>query len=188
MESTCQTNRIQLSNTTTDLLKQAGRGSWIAARQDVVIARGLGALSTYWLTIKDGASGTSHSSCLTADHQIRSKAVRKARHHERLVAWMTELLGLYIQQVLAHRQGKLGEDINYNGPERGDLLSETVAVIHLPKFDSSNCSATGEQDYTKFALDSDIVSLLHDFVAKIASMYRKNPFHNFGTSSLNRVV
>ena len=66
--------------------------------------------------------------------------------------------------------------------------AETVAIIHLPKFDSSNCSATGEQDYTRFALDSDIVSLLHDFVAKTASMYRKNPFHNFGTSSLNRIV
>jgi class 3 adenylate cyclase len=49
MESNGQRNRIHLSEETTQLLISAGKGHWITARDDIVIAKGKGELQTFWL-------------------------------------------------------------------------------------------------------------------------------------------
>ena len=48
MESTGLRNKIHISQETADLLREAGKGHWIEERKDIVVAKGKGALQTYW--------------------------------------------------------------------------------------------------------------------------------------------
>lgn len=49
MESTGQRNRIQISETTAQLLIESGRENWIRKREDLVHAKGKGEIQTYWV-------------------------------------------------------------------------------------------------------------------------------------------
>lgn len=49
MESNGEKGKIQVSEQTADLLKEAGKGSWIQPRKDKIEAKGKGQLQTYWL-------------------------------------------------------------------------------------------------------------------------------------------
>lgn len=49
MESTGLRNRIQVSQSTAQLLIEAGKENWILPREDVVHAKGKGAIQTYWV-------------------------------------------------------------------------------------------------------------------------------------------
>jgi class 3 adenylate cyclase len=49
MESTGEKNRIQVSSTTAELLREAGKGHWLLPRDDLVEAKGKGPMQTFWL-------------------------------------------------------------------------------------------------------------------------------------------
>ena len=49
MESNGSPNRIHCSQTTADLLRELGKGHWIEARADKVMAKGKGLMQTYWV-------------------------------------------------------------------------------------------------------------------------------------------
>ena len=49
MESTGMSNRIQISQSTAQLLLEAGKGAWIVPREDLVHAKGKGSVQTYWV-------------------------------------------------------------------------------------------------------------------------------------------
>ncbi|CAB9501057.1 Receptor-type guanylate cyclase gcy [Seminavis robusta] len=51
MESNGQKGRMQVSQTTADLLIAAGKDRWLTAREDKVEAKGKGAMQTYWVDI-----------------------------------------------------------------------------------------------------------------------------------------
>jgi class 3 adenylate cyclase len=48
MESTGLKGCIQLSQQTTDILIEAGKGYWVTPREDKVEAKGKGEMQTYW--------------------------------------------------------------------------------------------------------------------------------------------
>jgi hypothetical protein len=49
MESTGQRNRIQISQATAQQLIESGKQNWIQRREDLVHAKGKGAIQTYWV-------------------------------------------------------------------------------------------------------------------------------------------
>ena len=49
MESTGLAGRIQASNSTVELLRMAGKHSWITPRADLVPVKGKGTWQTYWV-------------------------------------------------------------------------------------------------------------------------------------------
>ena len=53
MESTGEKGRIQVSQETADLLIASGKSHWIRPREDKILAKGKGELSTYWLDPAD---------------------------------------------------------------------------------------------------------------------------------------
>ena len=63
MESTGERDRIQMSQETANLLLAAGKSSWIRPREDKVVAKGKGEMSTYWLVLKEEQSCAGSSSC-----------------------------------------------------------------------------------------------------------------------------
>jgi hypothetical protein len=48
MESNSERNRIQVSQSTADLLIADGKRHWLTPREDLVNAKGKGLLQTYW--------------------------------------------------------------------------------------------------------------------------------------------
>ena len=56
MESTSEANRIQLSQSTANLIEAAGKSHWFVAREEKVHAKGKGELQTYWLVTTSAAA------------------------------------------------------------------------------------------------------------------------------------
>lgn len=64
MESNGKPGRIHMSESTAKLVKAGGKGGWVAQREDKIVAKGKGEMTTYWLNAKGGdassrISGTS---------------------------------------------------------------------------------------------------------------------------------
>ena len=58
MESTGEGGRIQVSQATADLLIAAGKSKWITPREDKILAKGKGEMSTWWVAVSSEASTT----------------------------------------------------------------------------------------------------------------------------------
>ena len=60
IEATGLPNRIHCSTGFTELIRRAGKDDWLEPREDKVVAKGLGELTTYFLNIRgDKSSVTS---------------------------------------------------------------------------------------------------------------------------------
>jgi hypothetical protein len=59
MESNSERNRIQVSQSTADLLIADGKRHWLTPRKDLVNAKGKGMLQTYWCEPKSGGMSSS---------------------------------------------------------------------------------------------------------------------------------
>ena len=62
--STGAMNRIQVSQTTASLLFEAGKESWLHQRDDQVVAKGKGVLSTCWLVPTYSGASEGHTGLL----------------------------------------------------------------------------------------------------------------------------
>lgn len=111
-----------------------------------------------------------------------------ARKVERLVAWNTELLLQLLKHIVARRSAMTSRKMmpaalaamaQNIAPEGGMVVDEVIEVIQLPDFDER--LANKKIDANSVVLDQEVVAQTRRFVSLIASMYRDNPFHNFGT-------
>lgn len=75
------------------------------------------------------------------------------------------------------------------------VVDEVAEIITLPKFTAKSIKALDKAH--SVVLDEEVISQMKDYITTIASMYRKNPFHNFEHAShvtmsanklLNRIV
>jgi Adenylate and Guanylate cyclase catalytic domain len=101
MESTGTRDKIQISQSTADLLIGANKSHWIKPRDDAIDAKGKGMMQTYWLSLcsKKATSSSGHSDTGTnsdgAAHEAMSVTSIKDElesKEDRLVDWMVELL------------------------------------------------------------------------------------------------
>jgi class 3 adenylate cyclase len=81
MESTGTRNRIQVSQATADLLIDAGKQDWVQPREDLVNAKGLGQVQTFWVVPRRSNNGSSKSLRGSMDSRTGSciKLKRKGR-------------------------------------------------------------------------------------------------------------
>jgi hypothetical protein len=105
--------RIQVSQTTADLIRSAGKGSWVQPREDTVVAKGLGALQTFWfeqetkaetVNSSDGSitSATGSEGDTPAIKQTEvTKRMDLESKHGRHVDWMTEVLSDYVKKIVS---------------------------------------------------------------------------------------
>lgn len=134
MEQTGQGGQVHLSHHTKDLLVAAGKSSWLTARPTKVIAKGKGAMETYFLHIRsDANSSVSDTSGNCDDSDVESdersaaptattcsspasedSSPQKATltyttkitsaKKERLVQWNCDILRRLLKQIVARRQ------------------------------------------------------------------------------------
>jgi hypothetical protein len=130
MESTGDRHRIQVSESTANYLIEARKGHWCERREDVVVAKGKGEMTTFWVNPK--TSVTRSQSSYSSDDGIgtspasRSESYAKAQPAEgnssnsglevvgapqmhicpklqRAVDWISEVLLRLLRQIVARR-------------------------------------------------------------------------------------
>lgn len=123
MESTGERDRIQLSQATADILRDAGKGHWLKARETPVVAKGKGQMQTYWFEPIN--SRRSISSCASDDSLTRSSIstsgmrsviwgddddnsmpdmLSQRSKHMRMIDYNVDLLAGLLKQVVARRR------------------------------------------------------------------------------------
>lgn len=181
--STGETNRIQVSNTTANLLTVAGKGHWLHRRENSIVAKGKGVLNTFWLDI----SNDEHSQQKSLIEVASSSSMLVSTKRDRLVDWVVEILASRLRVVLARRKtvaknkkakvvSEVVDDVSDIPLEDRNPLDEVVEVIVLPDFDKN---AVLEIDPRSVNIPANILEELRLFVAGIANMYHENAFHNF---------
>ncbi|CAB9522230.1 Receptor-type guanylate cyclase gcy [Seminavis robusta] len=135
METTGEPGRIHCSEETAEILMSAGRSKWLTQREDQVIAKGKGALTTYWLKLQSEshATGSNMTNNTQSSEGVgvdlpETAALNKALHlggtserllakpafnkisskEKRLVTWNVDILVKLLQQIMARRLS-LGE-------------------------------------------------------------------------------
>ena len=184
MESTGETDRIQMSQSTADLLREAGKGHWLKARESLVHAKGKGELQTYWFEPTNSRRSIG-SVCSEDSTSTRASGKRSViwgednggilpdvkvqrNKHLRLINYTVDLMAQILKQVVARRKmmEMAGYAIKDEGPptyreycgEGPTVLDEVVEVIKLPKFD--------RKMFTQY-VDPDSIELKPEVLAQL---------------------
>jgi hypothetical protein len=190
MESNGIRNRIQVSQTTADLLIAAGKEHWVTKRDELVEAKGNGKMQTYWVDPKNSSSGTVTSSVSMPSESNNGNDGIDGKT-QRLVDWNSEVLGRLMQKIVAKRNASstgttpraTSTDIlkTERRPSGATVLDEVKEIIELPEFDAD--AVHSQVDHVSIELDGVVLEQLRDYIVTTAAMYRENPFHNFGHAS-----
>ena len=205
MESTGLRNKIHISQETADLLHEAGKGHWVEERKDIVVAKGKGALQTYWLNPDEAAPSEADAdevAPIAASNEAEGADTKTAepapapvkppnQKNQRLIDWNCELLLQNLRKVVARRKAegtrasmspaRLGavELLEQKMCNPGNALSEVQEIIHLPE------AVAGKDaiDPKTIDLGEDVAAQMRDYVSILASLYRDNSFHCFEHAS-----
>lgn len=192
MESTGRVNKIQVSQSTADLLTKAKKGHWLHAREEMVEAKGKGIMATFWVEPKSfSRSVTSKNSVHKSStnsysmQSINVPYVRVSTQAERLIHWNVDQLERLLKKIVLRRNAvdmmTLKSMVDWTRPTEGIVLNEVKEVIELPEYDSRYIDHFGNPD--SVVLEPRVRTQLLEFVRSIASTYNDNPFHNFAHAS-----
>lgn len=161
-------------------------------RDDKVVAKGKGELTTYWLDVKSDSSGgksSRHSetgserACPNIDFDLIDKdktaAVLLTEKKNRLIDWNVDVLCRLLQQIIASHSGTLLQS-KRNATEAFELsctnpfdeVKEIIPLAQVRKTKHLN-------DESGVKIASEVLDQLRKYVSYIASMYNDNEFHNF---------
>lgn len=195
IETSGKAGRVHLSKETAELLMADGKGHWLEKRRDAVSVKGLGELTTYWLTIK--ASGSSSNTVDTASDASNTmdssssgdvaRTVFSAREKS-LVSWHADLLSSYLQKIFAFRNQKTGTTGMKQDQGDARFLRNIEQKAHFGQASLDHCISfpvvDAVVDADSIVLDSNVKNQLRRFVEEIADLYNiSNPFHNFEHAS-----
>lgn len=204
MESNGERDRIHMSADTAKLLADAGKGHWISARKDKIVAKGKGEMETFWLLTRERSAapaGTRVNN--TNEEQTENdnnrddlliisapvpELVIKNEKFQRMIDWNSEILLQLLRAVVASRS-------NGYKPRRStkpttldqmemDVGQETTPFEEVgeppslpPDFDiMTKQNQVSPEDVE---MDPAVAKQLHSYVTNIAALYRDNPFHSF---------
>eukprot|EP00934_Nitzschia_sp_Nitz4_P002763 Nitzschia sp. Nitz4//scaffold207_size38617//10//3538//NITZ4_007669-RA/size38617-snap-gene-0.0-mRNA-1//1//CDS//3329541587//2753//frame0 len=204
IESTGKKNMIHLSKETAALLQASDKGSWVKARDDLVVLKGKGEVQTYWLVAgatPSGAVSIESTPPSAAGGASTGEAVRRSsissvgsgrssfsgssagqgtpKKQGRLIAWSVDVLSRCLKNIVAQRG--VGEDIERFGVQRfpgQTILEEVQDVIRLPHEPRNYLKPPNEVD-----LGREVMSQLEEFVTEISNSYQPHAFHNFQHAS-----
>ena len=159
IETTGARNKIHLSQEMADALVASGKEKWIYPREDKVVAKGKGEMTTYWMkveaTSQDRGTSTRHTTSsdasISGDHdasyRVRGSRVvggtgtdRSSGKLDRLVDWNTEVLARLLREVVAHR----GASSSYSSSREAPLSAERLAELEQRSVGSNAACASDE--------------------------------------------
>jgi Adenylate and Guanylate cyclase catalytic domain len=191
IESTGVSDRIHISQATASLLIAAGKEKWVVPREQKITAKGKGELTTYFLNIPNRHGDAKYFGPLSQNEGnlldlgiVDLVAVEEKKN--RIAEWTVEVLASALKTIVASRKSKKSKpdpaekievlesmSLLHSGDNKS-VIDEVVTCISLP--DHSVDHNVSEGDTT---LSDNIMEELRDYVQKIASLYKNNPFHNF---------
>jgi hypothetical protein len=194
MESTSERGKIQVSQETADLLMAAGKSHWLKPRGELVVAKGKGELKTYWLdpTKKRRHTKTQKDIRVAQDILLNNGSAASLSgevsfddKYARLIDWNVDVLLHHLARVISSRS---------RSPSRGSLVNHSSEVALLPAAINDVAEVVAlppfDADSSKFRRARPDVSMLqqtradlHEYVKRIALLYRDVPFHNFEHAS-----
>jgi class 3 adenylate cyclase len=197
MESTGERGRIQVSQETADLLMAAGKAHWLKPRDEKVVAKGKGEMKTYWLDpTKKRRTAKNHKDIRVAqeislnnkEHVDKPMSPADAPlddKYARLIDWNVDVLLHHLARVISSRS---------RSPSRGSLVNHSSEVALLPAAINDVAEVVAlppfDPDASRFRRARPDVSMLqqtradlHEYVKRIAMLYRDVPFHNFEHAS-----
>ncbi|GKY99151.1 hypothetical protein MPSEU_000870600 [Mayamaea pseudoterrestris] len=199
-ESTGVRGKIQLTQETADILIAVGKGHWVSQREDKVIAKGKGEMTTYWLTIKkessyaastSGSNDSGTEDCGSASVDFTAEPCKQisssTEKTTRLIEWNCEVLVRILKQMHARRKAtggkRMSAAVDENRYMQANLLviDEVQEIIHLPDFDHKSCKESAAEE--SVAISAEVIDQLFDYISNIAAMYQNNYFHNFEHAS-----
>ena len=208
MESNSQAGKIHCSKDTADLIKAGGRSQWVSERPDKIIAKGLGRMETYWVSVRTNDGETKSTTDATSEvsqedafvciqnlnPSILPKSTRKicpralSVQHARLVDWNVELLSSLLTSVVSSRHAGAGSKrmLWASGSSEPSLkqvagqmpFCEWSQSIDIPEVPKLRGSKTNDA-----TLAENVISQLRQFVTAIALLHGDNSFHNFDHAS-----
>ena len=209
MESNGEPDRIHLSGDTAKLLTSAGKGHWISARKDKIVAKGKGEMETFWLLTREKTATVSthpgsrnkkgesnseedneeldNNDLLVTSAAIPELVVRNEKF-QRMIDWNSEILLQMLKTIVASRSNKPRRSIREQSLDememdvgQGVIPYEEVGEPPAlpPDYEGARNDITPESVY----LDPAIAKQLHLYIEVIASMYRDNSFHSFEHAS-----
>jgi len=185
MESTGEKGWIQISEATAELLRSAGKTSWVAARDGTVNAKGKGLMSTYWLSLDrtvlrskstiDSCEEVPHYDARNESNMGNGMENQQKKRMARLVDWVSDILLEQIKKVVSERvhcedASKDETVIIYSDPN-------TESTLNMPHLNAQLAQIS--LDSYSVQVPADVISSLREFVSRIANSYRNNPFYNF---------
>jgi class 3 adenylate cyclase len=195
MESNGLPGKIHISQETVRHLIVAGKEHWVVPREERVVAKGKGELQTYWL-VTTKASNHTRSETASSETETTGDVVGTVQpaakdaiadtmtneKTDRLVKWNVEVLAALLKKVVAHRKGAVQPKESTRNASFSKVtttpLDEVQEIIRMPVFKRGKGSQIKEED-----LGTAVLEQLREYVSAIASMYRRNPFHNFEHAS-----
>ena len=187
LESSGEGNRIHVSATTADLIKERHHGQWIETREGMVTLKGKGSMQTYWLSLQKKVqkkSGNSDSQMILSGDSPTTSFGSNPCHNakkQRLISFNADALLRVIKQIVARRETAVLA--NPRPPVWNNIrttpLAEVVEVIELPH----EIKCTLHVEPNTLVLDSKVIALVYQYVSFLAEMYPDNPFHNFEHAS-----
>ena len=189
METTSEPGMIQLSKEAADCLLEHGKENWIKPRDLHVVAKGKGILDTFWLVSVDYEECTRRSEDPYAySKTVDTSPLRSAplTSDEKLIEWNVKMLHGLVKKIVAFRKKVRGNSYRGRSLSRAPFelstghtyLEELDEIIELPQHEI-DATDVDEDDVVIPAVVLDQLRLL---VSEIASMYCRNPFHNFEVS------
>lgn len=132
IESTGIKGRIQMSTTTANLLRKAGKGHWVVPREDRVLAKGIGLIQTSWLVItpaKICQSGTEREASSNSDDVSASMVSEHEIVKDKLVGlvnWHAETLFRFLKVVAADKHPTGTETLCHDDDETLSAAEERI--------------------------------------------------------------
>ncbi|GAX13385.1 3',5'-cyclic-nucleotide phosphodiesterase [Fistulifera solaris] len=200
IETSGKPHLIHVSPETAELLKNNGKENWLVLREDIVVAKGKGAIQTYWLKIDPNTSNAVSVKQCNAVAAIVSRGEAEKdevpmtadeKKTQRLIDWNCDILLNLLKKIVQKRSKKnlpvslqrlmrnrIQQAEKHLG-KGGNVIEEIVEIIPMPEADNDHV----EQDAKDVEIDPQVRDELRNLVTILSKMYHDNPFHCFEHAS-----
>ena len=177
-------NKIHISTETADMLIASGKSSWITPRDDKILAKGKGILSTYFLVSARPEETQAFARTVSTDSTATPSSEEESMD-TRFIDYNTEVLKKLLTRCSLQRKASTTK--SFSEEELVRLESETGLSSVLDEYQevipfSRLCSkpiSMGDGVESGVELDTKVSRQLRQYVQAIADLYDSNcPFHN----------
>jgi class 3 adenylate cyclase len=199
MLSSSRAGKIHISVDTAELLNLAGKGDWLVPREDLVLVKGKGEMSTFWIRHKAclasseppdllwGSDASSQASVTSFDDidnwesQNMAEFQTRENKFQAVIERTVQVLLPYLKKIQAKRNAQKTLNASQYGGSNdvnmdNSIIDEARDVLLMPPFDSRVAALMTHSEMLD--LPEEVEEQLRLYITSIVSTYKPNDFHN----------